>query len=151
LWIVVGAVAIYLLAKHNYAHLTVWIMGYLGAEILNAALKTVFNRPRPVFTNPLLTAANASFPSGHAMSSLVVYGLLAFFILLRVRGPVVRSVLILLTVALIILIGISRIYLGVHYFSDVMGGYIIGSAWLIVCISALNIFERKNGPGLSEA
>jgi membrane-associated phospholipid phosphatase len=150
LWIVVAGLAIYLLYKRHFAQLTVWLIGYLGGELLNAALKMVFNRPRPVFTDPLLTAANASFPSGHAMASLVVYGLLTFLILIRMRKTILRLAIILVAITLIVLIGISRIYLGVHYFSDVMGGYIVGSAWLIVCISALNFFERKNGPGLSE-
>ncbi len=77
------------------------------------------------------------------MSSLVVYGLLAFFIMLSLRNSLARTAVLLLASALILMIGFTRIYLGVHYFSDVVGGYIIGAAWLSVCISAVNIFENR--------
>jgi undecaprenyl-diphosphatase len=73
------------------------------------------------------------------MVSLVVYGMLAFYILLKVESPVVRIAVILATVLLVLMIGISRIYLGVHYFSDVVAGYVAGVIWLTICINAMNI------------
>jgi undecaprenyl-diphosphatase len=143
LWGVVAVVALYYTLKRYWIHLIVWLAGYVGAELLNALLKMAFNRPRPFFTDPLLTAANASFPSGHAMVSLVVYGLLAFFILLQVKSAWARSAIILGTILLVLLIGISRLYLGVHYFSDVAAGYVGGVIWLTICINAMNVAEAR--------
>src|ERR1041385_840353 len=83
---VVVVVALYYAITKHWAHLVIWLVAYAGAQGLNAVVKAVIDRPRPVFTDPLLTAANASFPSGHAMVSLVVYGMLAFFIMLQVKS-----------------------------------------------------------------
>ncbi len=143
LWVVVVVVALYYALTKHWAHLVIWLVAVAGAQVLNSVLKVIFNRPRPFFTDPLLTAANASFPSGHAMVSLVVYGILAFFILLQVRNPAVRTGVILFTIVLVLLIGASRIYLGVHYFSDVAAGYAAGVIWLTICINAMNVLVAR--------
>ena len=138
LWLVVIAGAIFFLAMRQRAYLITWLAGYSGAESLNFILKQTFARPRPSFANPLATANYSSFPSGHAMVSLVVYGLLAVFILLHVRHPALRILVTVVTILLVLCIGLSRIYLGVHYFSDVVAGYAAGTAWLSICISAMD-------------
>jgi membrane-associated phospholipid phosphatase len=143
LWIVVIVVAGYFLIKHRRAHLVTWLVAVLGAELLNAIMKAVVARPRPVLDDPLLTAANYSFPSGHAMISVVVYGLLAYFIMENLHSVLSRTAVMIAAILLILLIGLSRIYLGVHFFSDVAAGYAAGAAWLAICISAMSYFTRR--------
>src|SRR5258706_3630687 len=114
LWVVVIIVGAYYAIKRRWSYLITWVAAFAGAELLNGILKIVIARPRPVFQDPLLTAANYSFPSGHAMISLVMYGLLAFFILLNIRGVLPRTLIIVATIILVLLIGLSRTILGVH-------------------------------------
>jgi undecaprenyl-diphosphatase len=143
LWAVVTAVAVFCAIKRQWNHLAMWLIAWLGAELLTQALKLSFHRPRPVVPNPLLKAADFSFPSGHASVSLVVYGMLAFFILLQLRSQLLKALVIVVTVLLVLMIGISRLYLGVHYFSDVAAGYVMGVIWLTVCIDGMNILEHR--------
>jgi membrane-associated phospholipid phosphatase len=111
-----------------------------GAALLNAALKEEFRRARPAFASEF-TLSSWSFPSAHAMNSLVTYGFLAaWFVALR---PNFRRPAIISTVALVIAIGFARIYLGVHYLSDVLAGYSAGMVWLLVCTSGLRFAEER--------
>jgi undecaprenyl-diphosphatase len=139
----VAAVAVYCAIKRQWNHLVMWLVAWLGAELLTQLLKLSFHRPRPVVAHPLITAAEFSFPSGHASVSLVVYGMLAFFILLGLRSTLLKALVIVVTVLLVLLIGISRLYLGVHYFSDVAAGYVMGVIWLTICIDGMNILEHR--------
>lgn len=118
-----------------------WAAAFAGGGLLNLALKAVFQRVRPEFDAPLATALGWSFPSGHAMGAMVAYGMLAYLLVLRFgRTP---APFIVAGAAIIVLaVGFSRIYLGVHYFSDVLGGYLSGIAWLAVCASAIEIARR---------
>lgn len=72
-----------------------------------------------------------------------MYGMLAFFILLGLRSQLLKALVIVVTILLVLLIGISRLYLGVHYFSDVAAGYVMGVIWLTVCIDGMNILEHR--------
>lgn len=106
-----------------------------GGSALNYILKAVFHRGRPEFASEFITHATWSFPSGHAMNSLVGYGFLALLLLEHTRPSTRRTLTIAGTAVLVGLIGYSRVYLGVHFVSDVIGGYMAGAAWLVVCIS----------------
>jgi undecaprenyl-diphosphatase len=124
--------------------LLLWL-AVIGGAVLNTLLKTYFTRPRP----PIATSVHAgffAFPSGHAMSSMVVYGTLAFLI---VRGAPGRTALQTLTIAgaalVIVLVGLSRIYLGVHYATDVLGGYLAGFAWADFCVLAYEVGRGRRG------
>ncbi|MEJ7657007.1 MAG: phosphatase PAP2 family protein, partial [Thermoleophilaceae bacterium] len=86
-----------------------------GGEALNTTLKLAFGRPRPSFADPLATAAGFSFPSGHAMVSIVAYGALAFVASAAARSRWAKGLVVLSALVLILAIGFSRIYLGVHY------------------------------------
>ncbi|MFN3403606.1 MAG: phosphatase PAP2 family protein [Cytophagaceae bacterium] len=111
-----------------------------GSASLNVFLKYFFNRPRPDL--PLIEAFGLSFPSGHAMVSFAFYGLLIFIIHKEVKSFGLRFILISALALLIILIGISRIYLRVHFATDVIAGFALGAIWLIITIGVLRKIER---------
>jgi undecaprenyl-diphosphatase len=114
-----------------------------GGEALNLLLKELFARPRPFFVDPLLPVTGYSFPSGHAMVALVAYGMLAYFAILALRSWQARAAVVLGTSLLVLLIGFSRMYLGVHYFSDVLAGFAAGGVWLSALITAMEIIRRR--------
>jgi undecaprenyl-diphosphatase len=101
----------------------------LGMGALDSVLKLAFHRPRPVaFFGP--TPSSYSFPSGHAMGSLCFYGVLAAILAARARGWRIKCCIWTSAIVLISMIGFSRIYLGVHYPSDVIAGYCAGAVWV---------------------
>ena len=108
------------------------ILAFAGAEALTWSLKAVFQRERPSFEEPIATASSFSFPSGHALASFAVYGALAYVVLGGLRSRRARVSCMGGAVLLIVAIGFSRLYLGVHYLSDVLAGYSVGLAWLLL-------------------
>lgn len=111
-------------------------LALFGGGVLNTILKHLFQRQRPDLPW-LVEAAGFSFPSGHAMMSFIFYGLLGYLTLLNLARKEKRRTVIGVTAIIILLIGLSRIYLGVHYPSDVLAGFAAGSFWLIACILGL--------------
>ncbi len=107
-----------------------------GAEALTLAMKLGFRRERPFFADPLARESTFSFPSGHAMVSVAVYGVLAFLLARELASWPARSAVLVPAAALVLLIGFSRLYLGVHYPTDVLAGFMGGLAWLLVCLLA---------------
>ncbi len=114
-----------------------WGMINLGVVfIINDFIKFLVSRPRPVGYN-LIKENNYSFPSGHAMVSCAVYGYLIYLVYNNIKNKELKYTLIGLLSLLIILIGISRVYLGVHYLSDILGGILLSIAYLLVFISII--------------
>jgi membrane-associated phospholipid phosphatase len=139
------AAALWLLVRRRVAYAALMGAALAGAEALNAALKGTFERPRPSFEEPLATAAGFSFPSGHAMVSLTVYGGLAFVIAVGASTRRERVLVVGSALALVLAIGFSRVYLGVHYASDVLAAYCAGLAWLALCGLTLMAASRRTG------
>jgi undecaprenyl-diphosphatase len=110
-----------------------WAIAMAGIVPINSGLKAVFQRPRPLHNHGFMVEHGWSFPSGHAFGAIVFYGMLAY-VLLRLLPHRWHRWVIAGAVFLIGVIGLSRIVLQVHYFSDVAAGYISGMAWLAVCI-----------------
>jgi membrane-associated phospholipid phosphatase len=135
-------VALLLAVQRRLQLLGIWVVALLGVGFLNHTLKDTFQRMRPQLPNPWINEPGWSFPSGHAMGSLVVYGMLAYTMGLMVKNRAFRIALIFVTVSLVLAIGFSRIYLGAHYFSDVLAGYFAASFWLAICISGNEIAKR---------
>lgn len=106
------------------------------AAILNQILKFIFHRPRPTGYR-LLEIGGYSFPSGHAMASMAFYGFLIYLVHKFIKNNTIKKLIIILNILIIILIGISRIYLGVHYCSDVLVGYSISIIYLMLYIKVL--------------
>ena len=144
LWVVTGAAMVFTW-RHNAHRLTVFLLATtLGGALVSTALKVLIDRPRPEVANPIATAFGKSFPSGHALSSTVVYGavLLTFLPVLpsRARRPMIAA-----TVALVLAIGVSRLMLGVHFLTDVAGGHILGLVWLCGATAAFEIWRVERG------
>lgn len=128
--------------KHTWFSIRVASVA-LSSLLLMFTLKRLFNRKRPLL--PLLQpAAGLSFPSGHALMSSTFYGLLIYIISHSIKNRPVKQTAIVLLVSLIVAIGFSRIYLRVHYASDVVAGYITGLLWLIVALDVLKRLEVYN-------
>lgn len=140
--------------RHRWYTLLVPVVA-LGSITLNLVLKTTYHRPRPLL--PLVSASGLSFPSGHAMISASFYGLLIYLVLTHVRRQqVLRWLLVAALVVLILLIGLTRVYLRVHYASDVLAGFTAGLVWLLIAIPLLKYIEKavkkryKYAPQLAE-
>lgn len=114
----------------------------LGGAALSLLLKNLFHRARPDLFR-VVQETGYSFPSGHALATMCFYGMLAFLIMRMIPYWRWRLVVTILTLFLSVAIGISRIYLGVHYPTDVIAGYAAGSMWLFFCISLLMWWEQQ--------
>ena len=113
----------------------------LSSLLLMLLLKRLFQRKRPL--SPLLKAAKGlSFPSGHAIMSVTFYGLLAYMLRLSTDDEFVRYLVTVLIIILILIIGYSRVYLRVHYASDVIAGFLIGFLWLLISLTVLAGLEK---------
>ena len=116
------------------------ILNLVGITLINQILKFTFKRERPTGYR-LIEMSGYSFPSGHAMASLAFYGLLIYIIKRLVKNKSLKILLIIINIAIIILIGVSRIYLGVHYLSDVLTGYSISIIYLLITTKLLNKYK----------
>ena len=115
-----------------------------GALLLDPSLKTLVGRLRPVVADPIAHGQGNSFPSGHALGSTIVYGMLTLVVLSAVRARWRYPIIAVMTV-LIAAIGISRIALGVHFVSDVVAGWLLGLAWISVTAYAFRLWRRETG------
>lgn len=116
----------------------------IGSGVIDTIVKIVVARPRPEVDEPIIHAFGKSFPSGHSMQAVVCYGALLLVFLPLLKG-VWRRVAISATVTLALLIGFSRLSLGVHYITDVVGGYVLGAAWLIGSVAIWEIWREERG------
>ncbi len=116
------------------------ILNLAGITLINQILKFIFRRERPTGYR-LIEMSGYSFPSGHAMASLAFYGLLIYITKRLVKNKYLKILLITINIAIIILIGVSRIYLGVHYLSDVLTGYSISIIYLLITTKLLNKYK----------
>ena len=141
--IVVAAVA-YLL-RHRRTRLAVFlVVTSLGGGLVDTAVKGAVDRPRPVVDHPVATALGKSFPSGHTMSSTIVY--VALLVVFQPAIPVAARRWAVAVVGLLVLaIGCSRLLLGVHFVSDVVGGYLLGAAWLAGSVAAFEAWRSDAG------
>jgi membrane-associated phospholipid phosphatase len=132
---------------YNHRRLEVSTLGLaaVGAIGLNYVLKVRFGRARPALWKWIVDVGHYSFPSGHAMISIVIYGFIAY--ILAKQFPQWRGQIFALAVVLIVSIGLSRLYLGVHWPTDVAAGYAAGLVWLIVCILSLELWQKYCSSG----
>jgi membrane-associated phospholipid phosphatase len=133
----VAAIAIaftaWFLFKKHYKRALVIILGVGGAALLNLFLKFIFERPRPDLWEQLIIETSFSFPSGHAMASAA----LACCVIVLFWNTRWRLLATSLAVLYVVLIGFSRLYLGVHYPTDVIAGWLVSGAWVAIIVSIL--------------
>ncbi len=110
--------------------------------LFNKFLKELFQRERPSIL-PLIEQGGYSFPSGHSMGSFIFYGALSFMLFQLVKGKWKKTIAALLAACMIFLIGLTRIYLGVHYPTDVIAGFSAGAAWLFFCMMLFHFGEYR--------
>lgn len=133
--VLILAIIAYVLTKRF--HLPLWIIltNSIGSLGLNPLVKNIIQRSRPDEELRLVQEASYSFPSGHAFASMVAFGCVILLLLLFLKPSAFRGVLIVLSFVTILLIGFSRIFLGVHYLSDVVAGFSLGLFWLFISLS----------------
>jgi membrane-associated phospholipid phosphatase len=143
LTIVAVAGSLLLLYRRKYAEAAMLSIVVLGGNFLNFCLKHLIQRGRPAFDDPLFSLPSYSFPSGHAMASTVFYGLLAIYVSVGVRHRYAAPVAIGAAGLMIALVSFSRVYLGLHYLTDVLGGLSEGIAWLALSVIAWRHRRRR--------
>ena len=145
--------ALFLIATQHRFSAFLLLVASGGGIVLNAILKSSFDRPRPQLFEWLTEPSSSSFPSGHAMSSAIVYFTVAYLIARLEKRRWMRAVTIIASLLLVLLISVSRLYLGVHYPSDVLAGMIIGLAWAGFCLAgleAVRVFGLRFRPRVLE-
>lgn len=133
------------IAKRKYRAMMLLVVTMAGSTLLNLALKLSFHRTRPVPFFDILAPDSFSFPSGHALASLCFYSTIAALISARSNSRTVRSIVWTLTALLITLVGVSRIYLGVHYPSDVVAGYAAAFIWVMTIVVVDRTITAQRG------
>jgi undecaprenyl-diphosphatase len=132
----------YLLLEARYLTAAIVFVSSITGELLNEALKLFFERPRPTVVPHLRTVITASFPSGHAMESAIIYLTLGALLMRVVEGRVTKIYCMATAMFLTLIVGTSRVFLGVHYPTDVLGGWVLGFFWAAVTFLVTRRFER---------
>jgi undecaprenyl-diphosphatase len=141
LTLVALAVVGFLLLQARYRTALVVALATISGELLNTVLKSAFNRPRPSIVPHLRTAFSTSFPSGHAMESAIVYLTLGAILMRAAESRLTKAYILGVSMLVTMLVGASRVYLGVHYPTDVIGGWIIGLVWASIIWLVAQRFE----------
>jgi membrane-associated phospholipid phosphatase len=138
--VLVGVVVLW--RKRLFRDLVLLLLAAVGAEMITVGLKLGFERERPFFSDPLAHESSYSFPSGHASVSLAVYGTIGFIAARHLAGRKAQVAALAAAAVLIVFIGFSRLYLGVHFLSDVVAGFSLGLAWVTLCAVLLHLRLR---------
>jgi undecaprenyl-diphosphatase len=142
----------YLALQHRYGATVLVIVASAGGGLLSGALKQVFARTRPDIVPHLVRVEGHSFPSGHSMAAAVIYLTLGALLARFAARRRIRVYIVGISLLLTVLIGITRVYLGVHYPSDVLAGWALGLAWALLCWLAARYLQYRGAveaPGSS--
>jgi len=145
LGLVVVAVVGFLLLQARYRTAIVVLATAASGEIVNLALKNLFMRPRPDVVPYLRDVTSTSFPSGHAMESAIIYLTLGAMLMRLAERRATKLYCIGMAIFLTFIVGVSRVYLGVHYPTDVVAGWMFGFLWASLCWMVSQRFERETG------
>ncbi len=130
---VLTVIAVAVLIQRNQKHAAKWfLITAAGSFIITAVAKWAFGRDRPEIVEQIVSASSAAFPSGHTLRSAVVYSLLAY-LLIKVSSQKLNKLIITIAFTIILINGISRVYLGVHWPTDIVGAWLIAGFWLTLC------------------
>lgn len=142
-----AAVALFLLRHKRPWWLLALVLSVPGGMLLNVAVKQLVQRARPHSDDPLLTLASYSFPSGHTAGAALFYGFLTALVFAHEGARRWRTAMVAAAVLMVSLVGLSRIYLGAHYFTDVVGAIVEAALWLALCLSGVQALWRRRGAG----
>lgn len=136
--------SLYFLIKRYWKEFFMVIILYAGQYILFLSLGNLIARPRPVFSENIeLVISYGSFPSGHMISAVIMFGLLAYLIVPKISSWAGKAAVILLAILLVFFIGYSRFFMGAHYITDIIAGTVLGVALLILAILSIEMISRK--------
>ena len=138
--------AIALAHRHKYRWIATLFLAVGGGMLLNVALKYAFRRGRPVWEDPLLNIATPSFPSGHTAAATLFYGFLAVYLVSHVESLGLRIAAVAGAVVMVLLVAFARMYLGVHYPSDVLAAISASTVWLVVSVASVRAYVQRNAP-----
>jgi undecaprenyl-diphosphatase len=142
LGLIVLVITGYLLLEARYVTALILLATAISSEILDEVLKWLIARPRPSAVPHLRTVVSASFPSGHAMESAIIYLTLGALLMRVVEGRITKTYCMATAIFLTFIVGVSRVFLGVHYPTDVIGGWMLGFLWAAVTFLVTRRFER---------
>jgi membrane-associated phospholipid phosphatase len=126
--------------KRWYAALAILLV-VQGGMLLNLLAKQAFHRARPSFENPLVTLTTYSFPSGHVVATTAFYGVLAALLISQTTSWVRACCIALAALVMVVLVAFSRMYLGAHYLSDVLAGFLEAIAWFALCLTVIQAYR----------
>lgn len=138
-----------LISERLWYWLLALVLSVSGGMLLNVVLKDLFDRARPGWADPLLALTDPGFPSGHTMMATLIYGFMAVYLMLRMTSWLSRLFIAALTILLVFMVALSRMYLGAHYLSDVLAAMAAGMAWLALCLTTVETLRRHRGLLLS--
>ena len=141
IFLIVLTIVLFILIKNKKIGISIF-SNLVIITILNQLLKRILQRPRPTEYR-IIEETGYSFPSGHSMVSMAFYGYLIYLIYKYVKNKYIKWISIAFLSVLICSIGVSRIYLGVHYTSDVLGGFLVSISYLILFISTVNKYQQQ--------
>ena len=145
LGLVAFAVMGFLVLQARYRTALVILVTAISGELLSSVMKRAFMRPRPTVVPHLRDVVSSSFPSGHAMESAIIYLTLGAMLMRVAESRLTKVYCLAMPLPLTFLVGVSRVYLGVHYPTDVIGGWILGFAWASVCWLIAQRFDANTG------
>jgi undecaprenyl-diphosphatase len=141
--IVVVVALVWLLRRGETALGGLLVVVVVGGQLLNWIAKEGYDRPRPTSGSPIDLPSSSSFPSGHAMTGIAVFGLLGLIVARQLRSARAHAATVIAGLALGAVIGASRVVLNVHFLTDVLGGAALGLAWLGVCLLAAIVIGAR--------
>jgi undecaprenyl-diphosphatase len=136
-------IALFFVSRRDWLNASLVAFVMAGGGTLNVVLKHFFHRERPVLENPLVTLSSYGFPSGHTMGATLLYGLIALLAWKNVRDHAARLACVVGACLWVLLIGLTRIYLGAHYLTDVLGALAAGLFWLAFCWTAFETLRWR--------
>ena len=146
-WVVVTGLTLATAFFFTWTRRRQWLLALVlvvpGGALLNELMKFAFQRARPTLHNPILALTGYSFPSGHTMTATLLYGFLAIFVFQVVRAWRLRVFAALISAILVAMVGLSRMYLGAHYLSDVLAAVAAGIVWLVLCLNTLETLRYR--------
>lgn len=149
--VVTVLLGLYWLWKRHWHALSMLVIGVLGGNIWFEVLSNLFGRHRPVFPDPLDPLPGPGFPSGHSMTAVLLYGLILYLLLPRLLSWRWRLLAALVAALIILLVGFSRLFMGSHYPTDVLGGYAFGLAWGALVYTSLELYRQRRSARRSKA